>query len=172
MSGTTPIDAPAAFDIFKLDRLLSPFTRITECNGRELTWQEQQAPGFVGAFVVFRGEKLLSVTYGVELIDRPGFARLAPLVEIIASSLDRLEAAIDSLHETTEIHMHNQRRAVMRARQLLWDNDDDWPAPDKDWPVPAPTPPFNSEGLPYPLDENGYYDSAPDDELPCISCGH
>ena len=62
-------------------------------------------------------------------------ARLAPLVEIIASSLDRLEAAIDSLHETTEIHMHNQRRAVMRARQLLWDNDDDWPAPDKDWPV-------------------------------------
>ena len=99
-------------------------------------------------------------------------ARLAPLVEIIASSLDRLEAAIDSLHETTEIHMHNQRRAVLRARQLLWDNDDDWPAPDKDWPVPAPTPPFNSEGLPYPLDENGYYDSAPDDELPCISCGH
>ena len=99
-------------------------------------------------------------------------ARLAPLVEIIASSLDRLEAAIDSLHETTEIHMHTQRRAVMRARQLLWDNDDDWPAPDKDWPVPAPTPPFNSEGLPYPLDENGYYDSAPDDELPCISCGH
>lgn len=80
MSGTTPIDAPAAFDIFKLDQLLSPFTRITECNGRELTWQEQQAPGFVGAFVVFRGEKLLSVTYGVELIDRPGFARLAPLV--------------------------------------------------------------------------------------------
>ena len=99
-------------------------------------------------------------------------ARLAPLVEIIASSLDRLEDAIDSLHETTEIHMRNQRRAVMRARQLLWDNDDDWPAPDKDWPVPAPTPPFNSEGLPYPLDENGYYDSAPDDELPCISCGH
>ena len=93
-------------------------------------------------------------------------ARLAPLVEIIASSLDRLEAAIDSLHETTEIHMRNQRRAVMRARQLLWDNDDN------DWPVPAPTPPFNSEGLPYPLDENGYYDSAPDDELPCISCGH
>ena len=33
---------------------------------------------------------------------------------------------------------------------------------------PAPTPPIYSNGEPYPLDENGFYDSAPDDELPTI----
>lgn len=76
---TTPIDNPGAFDVFKLDSLFSPFSRIAECNGRELTWQEQQAPGFSGAFVIFRGERLVSVTYSVEIIDRPGFAKEAPL---------------------------------------------------------------------------------------------
>ncbi len=80
MAAANPISNPAAFDVFRLDKLFSPFSRITECNGRELTWQEQQAPGFLGAFVVFRGEKLVSVTYSVEIIARPGFAAAAPLM--------------------------------------------------------------------------------------------
>src|ERR1700748_2652680 len=85
MTTPTPVTNPGAFDLFKLDKLLSPFCRITECNGRELTWQEQQAPGFAGAFVVFRGEKLVTVPYGIELITNdPGsvasFARYQPLV--------------------------------------------------------------------------------------------
>lgn len=70
----TPIEAPAAHDIFKIDKLFSPKkTTITECNGRELTWQEQQAPGLSGAFVVFRGEKLVSVTYRVEIFGTAEF---------------------------------------------------------------------------------------------------
>jgi hypothetical protein len=76
-----PISNPAAFDVYKLDKLFSPFSRILECNGRELTWQEQQAPGYAGAFVVFRGEKLVTVTYGVEIIDRPGFGTVQTMLD-------------------------------------------------------------------------------------------
>ena len=86
MANPTPIDAPAAHDVFKLDQILSPFTRIVECNGREYKWQEQQAPGFSGAFVVFRGEALVSVTYGIEIIDRPGFAKKDVLLAYVAAA--------------------------------------------------------------------------------------
>jgi hypothetical protein len=80
----SPIKAPAAHDLFKVDSLYSPTapdgkTTITECNGRELTWQEQQAPGLTGAFVVFRGEKLVSITYRIELWTDNGFQTYAQL---------------------------------------------------------------------------------------------
>jgi hypothetical protein len=80
----SPIKAPAAHDVFDLDDLLSPQapdgrSTITECNGRELTWQEQQAPGLTGAFVVFRGEKLVSVTYRVEVWTDDGFDSYAQI---------------------------------------------------------------------------------------------
>lgn len=78
----TPIEAPAAHNVFKLDGLMSPGkTTIAECNGRELTWQEQQAPGMSGAFVTFRGEKLTSVTYKIELWGKAQFTEHEKLVE-------------------------------------------------------------------------------------------
>ncbi len=77
----SPIQAPLAHDIFKLDNIFAPGkTTITECNGRELTWQEQQAPGMTGAFVVFRGEKLTSVTYKIEIWGQSQFDQHALLV--------------------------------------------------------------------------------------------
>lgn len=88
-SSINPISNPGAHDLFKVDKLFSPFSRIVECNGREYKWQEQQAPGFTGAFVVFRGEALVSVTYGIEIIDKPGFATKSALLSYVAAKAKR-----------------------------------------------------------------------------------
>lgn len=88
MATTNPISDPASHDVFKLDKLYSPFSEITECNGRERIFQEQQAPGFLGAFLVERGEHLVSVTYQVVIIAQSGvagFGRLDPLLAYCAS---------------------------------------------------------------------------------------
>jgi len=71
----TPISAPGAFDVFKLDSIMSGPCKITKCNGRQLTWQEQQAPGLTGAFVVFRGEKLVQITYRFEIYNAELFGK-------------------------------------------------------------------------------------------------
>ena len=96
-------------------------------------------------------------------------ANTTRLVDLIVGSLDRLEAALYHLNATGLAGgLGGQRRGVLRARKLLSEPI----VADTGFEVtlPPPTPPLNSEGRPYPLDENGYYDSAPDDELPCISC--
>lgn len=88
LAGATPISNPAAFDVFKLDGLYSPPCKITQCNGRQLTWQEQQAPGLTGAFVVFRGEKLVSVTYRIELYSPEMFAKYKPIETLASAAKD------------------------------------------------------------------------------------
>lgn len=86
----TPIAFPLAHDLFKLDQLIAPGkTTITECNGRELTWQEQQAPGMSGAFVVFRGEKLVSVTYRVEIWGDAQFQQWEAIEKWVISSKNK-----------------------------------------------------------------------------------
>ena len=111
-------------------------------------------------------------------------ANTTRLVDLIVGSLDRLEAALYHLNATGLVgsldrleaalyHLNatglaGQRRGVLRARKLL--SEPIFADTGFEVTIPPPTPPLNSEGLPYPLDENGYYDSAPDDELPCIAC--
>ena len=96
-------------------------------------------------------------------------ANTTRLVDLIVGSLDRLEAALYHLNATgLGGGLGGQRRGVLRARKLL--SEPIFADTGFEVTIPPPTPPLNSEGLPYPLDENGYYDSAPDDELPCIAC--
>ncbi len=81
-----PLTSPAAFDVFKIDTLYSPPCKVVSCNGRVLTWQEQQAPGFMGAFVVFRGQKLVTVSYGIDLWTLDGFALYQQLAAYLNAS--------------------------------------------------------------------------------------
>jgi len=91
---TSPITNPTAYDTPTLSGKPFPgLTRITECNGRQLEWQEQQAPGFSGAFVVFRGEKLVHVTYIVELWTDAHFQAWDPFEKSLAQGKDRRPVA-------------------------------------------------------------------------------
>lgn len=81
-----PIANPGAFDVFKLGGVFSPFSKISSCNGRKRIFQEQQAPGFLGAFLVDRGEKLVEVTYDVIIISPAMFTAVRPLLALCAAA--------------------------------------------------------------------------------------
>ena len=72
---------------------------------------------------------------------------LANIHAIIHDALDQLAANLSLANQT-------KNETAAPKRHLLQS--------------PSPTPPIYSNGEPYPLDENGFYDSAPDDELPLI----
>lgn len=89
-SGVTPINSPAAHDVFKITgptgALYSPPCKIIECNGRETIAQEQQAPGMTGAILVIRGTHLVSVTYEITLWDAGGFTSYAQLIKVLQAA--------------------------------------------------------------------------------------
>jgi hypothetical protein len=76
MADLTPRTAPTAHDIFTLDGLASPgLSRIEGGGDRVMDWQDQQAPGFAGAFSFQRFEKIATVTYLIELWEDEHFLR-------------------------------------------------------------------------------------------------
>jgi hypothetical protein len=60
---TTPFDTPGAYDYFTLDGEKSPLCYITVGGHRIQQVQKMQAPGFGGAFTVFRIEEISEVEY-------------------------------------------------------------------------------------------------------------
>lgn len=61
--------APTACDCFTLDGARSPgIARLTGGGNRAENWQNQQGPGFTGAFTVFRYEEISTVTYEIRLL--------------------------------------------------------------------------------------------------------
>lgn len=88
--GINPITSPAAHDVFRVKgrsgEIYSPPCRILECNGRESIAQEQQAPGFMGAFLVIRGEHLTSITYEFPMWSVAGFAAWDTLLAMLTSA--------------------------------------------------------------------------------------
>ena len=60
---TTPFDTPSAYDFFTLDGEESPLCYINSGGHRIQQVQKQQAPGFGGAFTVFRIEEISDVEY-------------------------------------------------------------------------------------------------------------
>ena len=78
--------------------------------------------------------------------------------EVAAFVLAEIHAVIDAFLDqlANNLSLPNAT-SVLPRRHLLQENE-----------APAPTPPIYSNGEPYPLDENGFYDSTPDDELPTI----
>lgn len=61
---TNPLNTPKAFDYIMLDGVKSPgYCERTDGGERSITIEDQQSPGFAGAYVVVKGEKISTITY-------------------------------------------------------------------------------------------------------------
>jgi hypothetical protein len=66
----SPFQTPEAFDYIEIDDVKSPTTDAkivrTAINGRELDYDEQRSPLFLGVFTVIRTQKIVSIDYAIE----------------------------------------------------------------------------------------------------------
>jgi hypothetical protein len=92
MAAPNPYNAPGPHDVFKVKgaagEIVSPRCKIVECNGREAIASEQQAPGYVGAILVIRGEHLTSVTYEFPMWNPGTFASMDTLAAVLGAAMN------------------------------------------------------------------------------------
>lgn len=87
---SNPLNNPNSFDIFTLDGVKSPgLSKIKSGGDRAQEWQDQKAPGFAGAFTVFRGEALTKISYDIELWLPEHFAAWDKFVAMLNEGKDR-----------------------------------------------------------------------------------
>lgn len=87
---TSPISNPGSYDFFTIDGVKSPgLSKIISGGNRAQEWQDQKAPGFAGAFTVFRGEQLTKITYEFSLWLPEHFAAWDKLIAMLVEGKDR-----------------------------------------------------------------------------------
>ena len=87
---TSPLTNPQSYDVFTLDGKASPgLSRIKGGGNRAEEWQDQRAPGFAGAFTVFRGEQLTKISYDLELWMPEHFAAWDQWIAMLSEGKDR-----------------------------------------------------------------------------------
>jgi hypothetical protein len=63
----SPFETPEAFDFITIDGVKSPAKIVrTAINGRELEYDEQKSPLYLGVFTVIRNQTIVSVDYALE----------------------------------------------------------------------------------------------------------
>lgn len=102
---SNPIQNPGGYDYFTLDGVKSPgVSRIKSGGDRAENWQNQQAPGFAGAFTVFRYEEISKVTYEIVLLSQDQFAAWETFVAMLNEGKDRRPPRVYTLVDLRVAH--------------------------------------------------------------------
>ncbi|MFT3773015.1 MAG: hypothetical protein QM820_47130 [Minicystis sp.] len=100
-----PIRNPTAYDFFTIDGVKSPgVSRIKSGGDRAENWQNQQAPGFAGAFTVFRYEEISKLTYEIDLFSTEQFAEWETFVAMLNEGKDRRPPRVYTLVDLRVAH--------------------------------------------------------------------
>jgi hypothetical protein len=79
-----PLDNPTAFDTFALDGISPPgLTMLKGGGNRKDKFENQQAPGFAGAFTVFRMEEISAIDYEIVVWTPEHFEKLRSFLDLL-----------------------------------------------------------------------------------------
>lgn len=120
-----PQDNPTIYEHPTLDSIPIPGTRVVRTGGGERTMkvEQQQQPGFAGAFTLVKIEDMATVSYRIDCADKP--AR-----DAVNAWLPAMRAAQKSRPKPTVFRFydpaleHNEIRNVIVQRVGGWQKDD------------------------------------------------
>jgi hypothetical protein len=116
---TSPLQSPEQYDYITLDGVKSPGLCIRSSGGeRKQKWENQQAPGFAGAFTVFRGEEISTIEYQFQLWEPEHFIAWDSFVATLRAGQKKRPPRVYDLVDLTIDHNEiKQVAAVSIGRQ-------------------------------------------------------